>query len=139
MSGRRLRKTKVIATIGPACDSPEVLKEMIHAGMNVARLNFSHGSPEEHRERLEMIRREMMAQRQTESRRRSDAMMADRDAGMAAGSGTNVRRGLDEKAQRRLEWLRAQQSKQGPGAPATAEERIFTFEEDDADATSGDG
>ncbi|MCZ6463315.1 MAG: pyruvate kinase [Proteobacteria bacterium] len=57
MSGRRLRKTKVIATMGPACDSPEVLKEMIHAGMNVARLNFSHGSPEEHRERLEMIRR----------------------------------------------------------------------------------
>ena len=53
---RVLRKTKVIATIGPACDSLETLKSMIRAGMNVARLNFSHGTHEEHRRRLEMIR-----------------------------------------------------------------------------------
>ena len=53
---RRLRKTKLIATVGPACDSPAVLKEMMQAGMNVARLNFSHGSPEEHLARLECIR-----------------------------------------------------------------------------------
>lgn len=53
---RELRKTKVIATIGPACDSPETLKAMIRAGMNVARLNFSHGTHEEHRKRLEAIR-----------------------------------------------------------------------------------
>jgi pyruvate kinase len=51
-----MRKTKVVATIGPASDSPEALKAMIRAGMNVARLNFSHGSHEEHRKRLELIR-----------------------------------------------------------------------------------
>jgi len=53
---RVLRKTKLIATIGPACDSLETLKAMIRAGMNVARLNFSHGTHEEHRKRLECIR-----------------------------------------------------------------------------------
>ena len=53
---RVLRKTKVIATIGPACDSVETIKAMIRAGMNVARLNFSHGTHEEHRKRLETIR-----------------------------------------------------------------------------------
>jgi len=53
---RILRKTAVIATIGPASDSLETLKAMIRAGMNVARLNFSHGSHEEHRKRLECIR-----------------------------------------------------------------------------------
>jgi pyruvate kinase len=53
---RVLRKTKVIATIGPACDSVETIKAMIRAGMNVARLNFSHGSHEEHRKRIEAIR-----------------------------------------------------------------------------------
>jgi len=51
------RKTKVIATIGPACDSPETIRAMIRAGMNVARLNFSHGTHAEHRKRLEVIRR----------------------------------------------------------------------------------
>lgn len=49
---RSHRKTKVIATLGPACDDVETLVEMIGAGMNVARLNFSHGSPEEHEARL---------------------------------------------------------------------------------------
>lgn len=53
---RVLRKTKLIATIGPACDSFETIKAMIRAGMNVARLNFSHGTHAEHRKRLETIR-----------------------------------------------------------------------------------
>jgi pyruvate kinase len=53
---RTLRKTKIVATIGPACDAPETLVAMIRAGMNVARLNFSHGSHEEHRKRLECVR-----------------------------------------------------------------------------------
>ena len=56
MSSQRIRKTKVVATIGPASDSPEAIKAMIRAGMNVARLNFSHGTHEEHRKRLEQIR-----------------------------------------------------------------------------------
>jgi len=52
----RIRKTKVVATLGPACDSPELLADLIRGGMNVARLNFSHGSHEEHRKRLETLR-----------------------------------------------------------------------------------
>ena len=42
------RRTKIVATIGPRSDSPETLLELIRAGMNVARLNFSHGSPSYH-------------------------------------------------------------------------------------------
>jgi len=53
----RLRKTKLIATLGPACDAPDTMKAMIEAGMNVARFNFSHGKPDEHRARLERLRR----------------------------------------------------------------------------------
>jgi len=52
----RIRKTKVVATLGPACDAPELQAELIRAGMNVARLNFSHGTHEEHRKRLESLR-----------------------------------------------------------------------------------
>ena len=50
------RKTKIIATLGPASRSPERLRELILAGMNVVRLNFSHGSHEEHQETLERVR-----------------------------------------------------------------------------------
>jgi pyruvate kinase len=53
---RSNRKTKIIATIGPASDKLEILKAMIRAGMNVARLNFSHGSHAQHLKRIEMIR-----------------------------------------------------------------------------------
>ena len=51
-----LRKTKIVATIGPASNSHDTLKEMIAAGMNVARLNLSHGSYEEHQALLDRIR-----------------------------------------------------------------------------------
>ena len=56
MQNSGIRKTKIVATIGPACDSLETLKDMIRAGMNVARLNLSHGTFESQYERLAMIR-----------------------------------------------------------------------------------
>src|SRR5262249_6465652 len=56
MRPRDIRKTKLVATIGPACDGLDTIKAMIHAGMNVARLNFSHDTHVEHRKRLELVR-----------------------------------------------------------------------------------
>jgi len=50
-------KTKIICTIGPACEQVETLEAMIHAGMNVARLNFSHGDFAVHRRSVENIRK----------------------------------------------------------------------------------
>ena len=52
-----MRKTKIICTIGPASESEEALEQMCLAGMNVARLNFSHGTHEEHLRKIETIRR----------------------------------------------------------------------------------
>jgi pyruvate kinase len=51
------RRAKIVCTIGPAVSSAEMIDRLVRAGMDVARLNFSHGSPEEHRERAEWIRR----------------------------------------------------------------------------------
>ena len=51
-----MRKTKIVCTIGPASETPELLEALIEAGMNVARLNFSHGNHEEHAERIKRIR-----------------------------------------------------------------------------------
>jgi pyruvate kinase len=51
-----VRKTKIVATIGPASDSPAVLETLCRAGLNVARLNMSHGSVEEHRTTLGRVR-----------------------------------------------------------------------------------
>ncbi len=53
----RQPKTKIIATIGPACDSAEILKEMMDAGMNVARLNLSHGDTRDHTQRIDLVRK----------------------------------------------------------------------------------
>lgn len=52
-----MRKTKIICTIGPACENEQVLEQMCHAGMNVARLNCSHGSHEEHQKKIDTIKR----------------------------------------------------------------------------------
>ena len=52
-----MRKTKIICTIGPASANDETLAEMCRAGMNVARLNFSHGTHEEHQEKIDLIKR----------------------------------------------------------------------------------
>ncbi|RKD22610.1 pyruvate kinase [Ammoniphilus oxalaticus] len=51
-----MRKTKIVCTIGPASEQPEVLRELMLAGMNVARLNFSHGTHEDHAMRIDRIR-----------------------------------------------------------------------------------
>jgi pyruvate kinase len=53
----QIRKTKIVCSIGPASSSDEVLRGLILAGMNVARLNFSHGTQDEHRASIERIRR----------------------------------------------------------------------------------
>ncbi len=52
-----MRKTKIVCTIGPASSSEEVLTQMCLAGMNVARLNFSHGTHEEHQEKIDLIKK----------------------------------------------------------------------------------
>lgn len=51
-----MRKTKIVCTIGPATDSLEQIEALIKAGMDVARLNFSHGTIEEHKQRIDWIR-----------------------------------------------------------------------------------
>jgi pyruvate kinase len=51
-----MRKTKIICTIGPACDNEETLTQMCYAGMNVARLNFSHGTLEEQQQKIDLIK-----------------------------------------------------------------------------------
>ena len=47
-----MRKTKIICTLGPAVDKPEVLERLILAGMNVGRINFSHGNYQDQEERI---------------------------------------------------------------------------------------
>jgi len=51
-----MRKTKIVATLGPATDEPEVLRSIIEAGLDVARFNFSHGSHDEHKGRIDSLR-----------------------------------------------------------------------------------
>src|SRR5918997_2601990 len=51
-----MRRTKIVATIGPASRDPETLRRLVRAGMDVARLNFSHGTVEEHAETARMVR-----------------------------------------------------------------------------------
>ncbi len=52
-----MHRTKIVCTIGPASDGEEILQRMIEAGMNVARLNFSHGDHKEHGQRIKRIRK----------------------------------------------------------------------------------
>ena len=51
-----LRATKIIATLGPASENPEVLRDMIHAGLDVVRMNFSHGTVADHKARHDLVR-----------------------------------------------------------------------------------
>ena len=52
-----MRKTKIICTIGPACENEETLTQMCEAGMNVARLNFSHGTFEDHQKKIDLVKK----------------------------------------------------------------------------------
>ena len=56
-SGIEMKKTKIVCTLGPASSSEEVMEKMLKSGMNVARLNFSHGTHEYHKEMIETFRR----------------------------------------------------------------------------------
>ncbi|HSQ61865.1 MAG TPA: pyruvate kinase [Polyangiaceae bacterium] len=71
MLGTVIRRTKVVCTLGPACDSEESLGQLLRAGMDVARLNFSHGTHDEHAQRLGRLRRA------AEQERRSVAALQD--------------------------------------------------------------
>jgi pyruvate kinase len=57
MSTRRQRHAKIVATLGPASSSLEMIRALFDAGVDVFRLNFSHGTHDQHRQRLEIIRR----------------------------------------------------------------------------------
>ena len=51
-----MRRTKIICTLGPSSDSPERMRELMRAGMDVARLNFSHGTHEDHKRMFRHVR-----------------------------------------------------------------------------------
>ena len=55
--GITLPKTKIVCTIGPACDTPETIQELISNGMSVARLKFSHGTHQDHGKKIQIIRK----------------------------------------------------------------------------------
>jgi len=56
MTNKERRKTKIICTIGPASESPEIMEALVRSGMNVARLNFSYGTHEQHQRKIESLR-----------------------------------------------------------------------------------
>ena len=56
MLGRVSRRTKIVCTIGPATATPDRIRELVQAGMDVARLNFSHGTREDHKQVYDMVR-----------------------------------------------------------------------------------
>jgi pyruvate kinase len=60
-----LRRTKIVATLGPATDDPKVLDEIIEAGVDVVRINFSHGAPDDHRRRVHQLRTRAQAHGRT--------------------------------------------------------------------------
>ena len=52
-----MRKTKIVCTLGPATDNEDVLRQMMIEGMNVARCNFSHGTYEDHKKRMDTVKK----------------------------------------------------------------------------------
>ena len=59
MKKEDLRKTRIVCTIGPASESEEMLTKLVKAGMNVARINFSHGGYEENAEKIATIKKKI--------------------------------------------------------------------------------
>ena len=55
-----MTKTKIVCTIGPASNTEEKIKQLVKAGMNVARLNFSHGTKKEKEEEIELIKKDQL-------------------------------------------------------------------------------
>src|SRR4051812_23228641 len=51
------RRAKIVCTLGPASSTEEVIRDLMRAGMDVARLNFSHGTHEDHAKRIELVRK----------------------------------------------------------------------------------
>ena len=68
------KRTKIVCTMGPACDSDETIREMIKAGMNVARFNFSHGSYDEHHGRIERVRLRKLRRQKRQDHKLGDAV-----------------------------------------------------------------
>lgn len=52
-----MKKTKIVATLGPACSDPEILKELLQSGVNVCRFNFSHGDHKQHKETMDKVKK----------------------------------------------------------------------------------
>ena len=52
-----MRKTKIVCTLGPSTDNEDVLRQLMQEGMDVARCNFSHGVYEDHKKRMDMVKR----------------------------------------------------------------------------------
>lgn len=65
--GISMRKTKIVCTIGPASSDPKVFTKMCKAGLNVARLNFSHGTHSEQLEKLNMVKKSPRGARSPDS------------------------------------------------------------------------
>ena len=55
--GFNMRKTKIVCTIGPASETEQIITGLCKAGMNVARLNFSHNTHEDHQKRIDLIKK----------------------------------------------------------------------------------
>ena len=114
MSGAQRTRTKIVATLGPASSDPEVIGAMVDAGLDVARLNFSHGEPGEHRRRL------LLARRVAAGRGASLAVLADLQGpkirvGVLAGDGYPLRTGAS------CELIAGADSAPSPAIPVTYE------------------
>jgi len=107
-----MRKAKIVCTIGPASDSPELLGQLIESGMDVARLNFSHGSHESHGRAIKVLREEA-------GRRRAPVAIIQDLQGPRIRIGTIPDGGINVAADQRVRLL-AVPLRSGGGAPSVA-------------------